>query len=133
MRNKLAVTLEFGYVEYRLLLFQRFNDSLLEDTYCINYKVFRRVWTRPKKLAWGLVVVVWKSLCFYLSMFCLCCSDPQGSFLTSQIVLYCHVWVSCCIFIFVFCKQYRVSDLFVFSASLCSYSSIFMWFNKILG
>ncbi len=36
-------------------------------------------------------------------MFCLCCSDPQGSFLTSQIVSYCIVMCECLVvFLFLF-------------------------------
>ncbi len=137
MRNKLTVTLEFWilvYVEYCLLLFHRFNTSLLEDTYCINHKVFHcsRPTLKPdqKKLAWDLVVAVWKSLCFYLSMICLCCSDGFIFNITIRIVLSCViVKVVCECLVFFFCNQYccNVSELFVFLASLCSYSSIFMW------
>ncbi len=47
-------------------------------------------------------------------MFCLCCSDPQGSFLTSQIVLYCQCE---CLVVFLFLF---FANSTVLATSLCS-------------
>ncbi len=128
MRNKLTVTLEFWilvYVEYCLLLFHRFNTSLLEDTYCINHKVFhcsRPTLKLDQKICLRLVVV-WKLLCFYLSIICLCCSEPRFHFLHHN--SHCIVMCDCKSFVceclcFLFCF-FANSTAATLASSLCSW------------